>query len=95
MVKMTTTGRMFDWPVDSPLAIESYAVAMELEDAFRETIANLLAQIQKRLNVPEDEEPPAVEQIREMFRRYQQTRPSEQKLLSEMIVDMREERLAI
>jgi hypothetical protein len=91
MVKVTTTGRMFDWPVDSPLAIESYVVAMELEDALRETIADTLAQIQKRLDVPEDEEPLTVEQIREMFRRYQQAHPSEQKLLSEMVTDMREE----
>jgi hypothetical protein len=91
MSKSGTETAALDWPVDGPLAMENYVAAVESEQAYRQALADVLSEIQSRLNLPMTVQPPAADEVRALFSRYQQPSLAQEKLLSQMVADMREE----
>jgi hypothetical protein len=91
MSKSDAKTAAIDWPVDGPLALENYVAAVESEQMYRRTLADVLSEIQSRLNFPATVPPPSADEVRALFDRYQESSPAQEKLLSEMVADMREE----
>jgi len=52
---------------------------------------SVLSRLRQRLDLPTNEQPPSAKQVRATFARYQQCGPLKRKLLSQMVVEMREE----
>lgn len=83
---------VFAWSADSPLALETYLVALESEQARLSIVESVLSQMRQRLDLPPREPPPpSADEIRALFARYQKSVPAPEKLISQMVVDMREE----
>jgi hypothetical protein len=91
MSKSGTQTAPIGWPVDGPLALENYVAAVESELAYRRALADVLSEIQSRLNLPMTVQPPSADEARALFARYQQSSLAQEKLLSQMVADMREE----
>jgi hypothetical protein len=91
MSKSSTQAAALDWPLDGPLALENYVAAVESEQAYRRALADVLSEIQSRLNLPMTLQPLSADEVRALFARYQQPGLAQEKLLSQMVADMREE----
>jgi hypothetical protein len=91
MSKSDAQTAAIDWPVDGPLATENYVAALESEQAHRQALADVLSEIQSRLNSPTTVQPPSADEVWALFARYQNASLSQKKLISRMVADMREE----
>jgi hypothetical protein len=91
MSNSDTQTTVIDWPMDGPLAMENYVAAVESEQAYRQALADVLSEIQSRLNLPMTEQPPSADEVRALFARYQQPSLAQEKLISQMVGDMRGE----